>query len=155
MREDVSGVSVDYEKAFRMKLRFPSVRGDLTLEQLWNDVPLLDPEQLQTPPVQTRPWFSLDVISQQISREMREQVSESFVLDTPSPQSELLALRMAIVLRVISVKKAEQATKLQQRQLAEEARKIEKILAGRADQALEAASEEALRARLQEIRKSA
>lgn len=140
-----------YEKAIRMGLRFESTRGDLTLEQLWT-VPLRDPEQLRNP---ARQGFSLDVIAQTIHRQMREQVSESFVTDTPSAQSELLALRMAVVLRVISVKKAEEAAKSKARENALEAQKIEKILAGRADQALEGASEESLRARLQELRKSA
>ena len=81
-----------FERASRQKIRFPSCRGELTVEQLW-DVPLL-----------TTDAFCLDTIAQAIADDLETANKGRFVQANPDPRIAPLTLALDIVKRVIAVK---------------------------------------------------
>jgi hypothetical protein len=86
------------EIALRTKLRFPTPsRGEISLEQLWNDVPL-----------RSRNDFNLNAVAQEALVLVRESSVESFV-DTVTAANKAATLRLDIVKHVIKVKLAEEA----------------------------------------------
>lgn len=84
-------------KALRNKYRFPSNKGQLTIEQLF-DLPL-----------QAKNGFDLDSVAKEISRELREQAEESFVDRGSNPRKVVLEESLSIVVFVIETKQAENA----------------------------------------------
>lgn len=87
-----------FENATRNKYRFPSLRGELTAEQLW-DLPL-----------QSKTGFDLDNVAREINRNVKAQAEESFVNTTANPAKGQLEDKLAIVVHVINVKQAENET---------------------------------------------
>lgn len=86
-----------FEKATREAFRYPSAKGLITTEQLW-DLPL-----------QSKTGFDLDSVARVISREIKALGEESFVDDTGNKDTQCLKERLAIVVHIISVKKTENA----------------------------------------------
>jgi len=82
-----------FEQAARMRLRFDTPRGRLSVEDIW-DLPLKGGDA------------NLDDIAKVLFRESKADTEMSFVDDPPEP-NEALALRFEIVKHIISVKKAE------------------------------------------------
>lgn len=74
------------------KLRFPSVRGDLTTEQLW-DLPL-----------ESKSGFDLDSVAKAVNKELKAQAEESFVATTTNPAKGQLEVKLEIVKEVIADK---------------------------------------------------
>ncbi len=89
-----------FEKASRKKLRFPSTKGELSVEQLW-DLPLT-----------SNNGFDLDTIAKAVNKTVKETAEESFVKPVVSA-NVLPALRLEVVKRIIEVKleEADKATK--------------------------------------------
>lgn len=85
-----------FEKASRVKLRFPSPVGPLMVEDLW-DLPLSAARA-------ARP--SLDGVARAVHAELRILDEGSFVDDGPDPRRAALDLMMEVVKHVISRKKA-------------------------------------------------
>lgn len=83
-----------FEQASRAKLRFTSIKGPLSTEQLW-DLPLL-----------SKNGFSLDDVAKAAKRELDLASEESFVKAT-SPEKTAAELRLDVVKHVISVRIAE------------------------------------------------
>ena len=82
-----------FEQATRMKFRFPSCKGELSVEQLW-DVPL-----------RSRDDFNLNNIARGISRELEASKEENFVdVAKTNPTKDLLQSKFNVVKRVIDVK---------------------------------------------------
>jgi hypothetical protein len=124
-----------FEKATRLKLRFESVRGFLTVEDLW-DLPL------QT----TRSnGISLDILAIDLNRQIKDAATTSFVEDTPKANEEL-QLKFDIVKHIIDVKKAENAAVVDQRERAAKKARILEIIAKKQDASLESTSIEELQA---------
>ena len=84
-----------FEKASRLKLRFTSTSGNLTVEDLW-DIPLTGPLGN----------LSLDDLAKKINRDIKAEEEESFVVEK-SPKSSILELKFGIVKYIIKVKLAE------------------------------------------------
>ena len=82
-------------KATRKKYRFPSNKGPLLLEQLW-DLPL-----------QAKNGFSLDNIAQELDREIQAAGRTSFVEKGGNPAKTELEEKLAIVVFVIETIQAE------------------------------------------------
>jgi len=81
-----------FESATKKKLRFATVKGNLSVEQLW-DIPL------------TSEHFSLDLIAQDLYKRINMDATKSFVTDE-STASENDKLRFDLVLHIIKSKKA-------------------------------------------------
>ena len=84
-----------FEKATRLKLRFASNKGDLTVENLWEL------------PLQSRTGFDLDNVAKTANNELKSLSEESFVSTTNNPAKNLAQLKLDIIKRVIEVKIAE------------------------------------------------
>jgi len=84
-----------FEYATRSKFRFQSVKGELTIEQLW-DVPL-----------RSRDDFNLDVVAKAASKAVQEK-GESFVETTKTPEHLRRETALEIVKHVINKKLAEE-----------------------------------------------
>ena len=85
-----------FEYAVRNKLRFPSTKGDLNVEQLW-DVPL-----------RSRDVFNLDAIAKGANRAIKEVSEESFVEKEKTPEHARLEMVLAVVKYVIDAKLTEE-----------------------------------------------
>jgi hypothetical protein len=90
-------ISSMYEVALRKKLRFPSIKGELTLESLW-EVPLLDKNS----------DFSLNNIARNINKDLKVEEEEDFVGGGRKKAGQIkLEMQLGLVKHVISVKKEE------------------------------------------------
>lgn len=85
-----------FERAARRAYRYPSNKGELTTEQLW---------QL---PLQSKNGFDLDSVAKAINAQIKASAEESFVtpaaVDNPSTE---LKYMLGIVVAIISTKVAE------------------------------------------------
>jgi hypothetical protein len=113
-----------FEKAARTKLRFPSTRGELSAEQLW-DLPLT-----------SRSGFDLDTIAREINQNLKASTEDSFVTVRVNPMKDRFELSLDILKHIIQVKLDEiaEAAKISARR-AEKSRLVE-ILDQKKDQAL-------------------
>jgi hypothetical protein len=124
-----------FEKATRLKLRFSSIRGDLSTEQLW-DLPL-----------QSKTGFDLDIVAKGVNAQLKESAEESFVTEK-SPVSEELSLKLDILKHIIAVKlKEREEAKAASQRRAELGRLVE-VLEHKKDEALKDLSVEELEARI-------
>jgi len=127
-----------FEKASRAKLRFPSPKGLLTVEDLW-DLPLTSNTG--------KP--NLDDIARTVDRTLRELGSTtSFVEAKESSQDMELKLSMDVVKRVIEVKLAERAAAADAAKRRETKEKIMAIIEAKQNEALAGKSLEELQAQL-------
>ena len=84
-----------FERASREAFRFPSSKGDLTTEQLW---------QL---PLQSKGGFDLDTVAKQINAALKASAEESFVTPTSNAGNNLLQAKLDVVKAVIAYKQSE------------------------------------------------
>lgn len=119
-----------FEKAARLKLRFPSSVGNLTIEDLW-DLPL-----------KSR-GVSLDKLAIALNKEVKESGEESFV-DKKSTASTALTLKFDIVKHVIDVKLAEAEAAKTRAEAKARNEKIVAIIAEKQDEGLRDLSVEEL-----------
>lgn len=120
--------------ASRKKYRFPSDKGDLTTEQLW-DVPLT-----------SRNGYSVDNIAIAVNRELRSLQEESFVQNRSNPRRSELQNMLDILKEVIAIRQAEseQATELAKKQ--SQKKVIQEAIERKRQQNLESMSLEELEA---------
>jgi hypothetical protein len=85
-----------FEFATRSKLRFQSIRGDLTVEQLW-EVPL-----------RSRDDFNLDAVAKAANKALKEISEESFVEHTVTPEHTRREMALLVVKHVIDTKLVEE-----------------------------------------------
>lgn len=88
-----------FELASRQKLRFPSNRGDLTVEQLW------------TMPLQGKDGYDVDTVAKTVNAKIKELSEDSFVSTKPSKALATQQLMLDVLKHVIAVRLAEQAAK--------------------------------------------
>lgn len=120
-----------YKLAAQTILRFPSINGSLTVEQLFQ-LPLKSAKANTA---------DLDTVARTINTELKSVTQESFVDDSSnSPQRKRLELALEIVKDVIATKKAENQATLDKAAKAEKRKKLLDALAAKKDQALSAAS---------------
>jgi hypothetical protein len=125
-----------FEYATRNKLRFPSGRGELTTEQLW-DVPL-----------RSRDDFNLNSIAKAASKAWKEASEESFVETTKTPEHTRRETTLEIVKYVIEVKLADEAADKKRAENKLEKERLLKILAEKQAGVLSELSEKELQARI-------
>lgn len=120
-----------FEKASRLKLRFKSVNGLVSVEDLW-DVPLTH----------------LDSIAKALRKELREN-EESFISETKKNTTNELAFE--IVKQVIEVRLAEKEEKKAAAEKAAKKQRLLEILENKQNASLENLTEEQLRAEIEKL----
>ena len=126
-----------YKFAAMSGMRFPSRKGDLTVEQLF---------QL---PLKSQSGFDLDAVAKAVNAQLKEVGEESFVEDTSGdPKTTALKVALDVCKDVIKTKQDENRAALAKREKAEQRQKILAAMAAKKDQALTAASVEELEKQL-------
>lgn len=125
-----------FEIAARKKLRFPSIKGDLTVEQLF-DLPL-----------ESKTGCDLDNVARAIDANLKAASEGSFVSTKVSPERTDHALRLEIVKFVIADRLAENERKRLSADKAAMRARLQDALARKQDMALEGMSVEELTAQL-------
>ncbi|MBN7759739.1 hypothetical protein JYP52_01205 [Nitratireductor aquibiodomus] len=123
-----------FETATRKKLRFPSNKGELTAEQLW-DLPLT----------------SLDTIARQINQDLKAVSEEGFINVKPDPRKPDLETKLEVLKHIIAVrlKAVEDAKSASAR--SEKRRKLAEALANKEEQDLAQLSKEEILKQLEEL----
>jgi hypothetical protein len=133
-----------FEQAARRKYRFPSAKGELTVEQLW-DLPLIAAPRAGTA------IADLDSIARGIAAELRGVTSESFVETKPDPRKGDLETKLEVLKHVIAAKQADAAAAKTAAERAEKRRKLVDAIAAKDEQAIQNMSKEELLKQLAEI----
>lgn len=128
-----------FEKAFRLKLRFPSPKGALTVEDLW-DLPLTS----------STGKANLDDLARQLHQSLESQKVGSFVTKASSADVRT-QLQFDIVLRVIEVRLAENEAAAQREAARAKKQQIMEIISRKETEALSGASLDDLRAMLSSL----
>ena len=128
-----------FEQATRQALRYPSNRGDLSTEQLW-DLSLTK-----------RDGFDLDTIAKTVNAQLKTLSEESFVTKSPNPAKDSLELKLEILKYIIAVKLKEAEDRRNAADRAAERQKLYDILAEKQDSALKELSVEDIQKRLAEL----
>lgn len=130
-----------FARATRMKLRFATAKGDISLEHLW-DLPLSAANNK----------LSLDSIAKDISRTINEnKVVESFVTETPQTDT-IDILRLNIVKYIIDIKLKERNVQRDLIEKKEREKQLLEILAVKRSEKLANLTEEEIEAELSKIR---
>lgn len=90
-------MSALFERATREQFRFPSNKGELTVEQLW---------QL---PLQSKSNTDLDTVAKTINAELKKSAEESFVTPASNTGANLLSAKLDVVKVVIAYRQDENA----------------------------------------------
>jgi len=125
-----------FEKATRLKLRFPSQKGFLTVEDLW-DLPLTGK-------------VSLDNIAKQLNKEIKESSEESFVIKK-TEKNNILELKFELVKYIIKVKLSEIETAEKAKVLKEKKQKIMELIQEKENESLKSKSLEDLQKMLDDL----
>lgn len=115
-----------FEKAVRLKLRFSSPQGNLSVEDLW-DLPLTSMRAAQA---------NLNNIAKDVSRQLKAEGEEDFV-NPKTSADELLRLKLDIVKHVILTRQAENETLRAAAERKEKKARLLELIAKKQDQALE------------------
>ncbi len=125
-----------FEYATRNKLRFASVRGDLSIEQLW-DVPLRSKDD-----------FNLNAVAKAASKAFKEISEESFVETKKTPEHTRREAALEVVKYIIEVKLDEEKAAETRAARKQEKEKLLQILAEKQAGKLSELSEKELQKRI-------
>lgn len=128
-----------FEQATRKKLRFTSVRGELTVEQLW-DLPLT-----------SRNSFDLDSVAKAVNADLRSVSEESFVTTRVHPAKADHELRLELVKHVIAVRMDEEARRKDAALKASRKAQILELLAKKDEEEMLSKSKDELLRELEEL----
>lgn len=129
-----------FEKATRLKLRFSTPQGDLSVEDLW-DLPLTSASASRA---------NLNSIAKAVSRKLKDEGDEDFV--TPQPKAnEVLQLKLEIVKHVIHAKQQEREEADAAVAKREQKERLLELIQRKQDQVLEGKSLEELTAMVNSI----
>jgi hypothetical protein len=128
-----------FEFAVRSKLRFQSVRGELSLEQLW-DVPLRSKDD-----------FNLNAVAKGASKAWKDISEDSFVETARTAAHDRLENALAVVMYVIEVKLEEEKAAKKRAENKAEREKLLAILAEKQEGKLSKLSVEALQKRIEAL----
>lgn len=130
-----------YKYAAKNGLRFPSTKGLLTVEQLFQM------------PLKSQTGFDLDSVARSLSASLKALGEESFV-DTSAtdPQKRLLTTSLDIVKDVIATKQAENKAALDKAEKSSKRRKLQDILAAKEEEKMGQASIDEIRKQLEELK---
>lgn len=129
----------NFKKAAKLKLRFPSIKGHLTVEQLF-DLPLT-----------SKAGFDLDSVAKQINAGLRQASEESFVSTKPNLEKDLNQLCLDIVKEIIADKIAENEASAKAVANRHEREKLLEVLQGKKDAALTNLTEAELEAKIRAL----
>lgn len=124
-----------FEKASRLKLRFVSPQGSLSVEDLW-EIPLTTTRSSVA---------SLNEVAKNVSRALKASGEEDFV-NPKSGEDEVLQLQLDIVKHIIQVRQAENEFRRLQADRREKKAHLLELIAKKQDQELESKSLEELTA---------
>ncbi len=130
-----------FEQASILKLRFPSSKGELTTEQLWEL------------PLQSKSQFDLDNVAKAVNGQLRAVTEESFVSTATNPAKDTLQTKLEIVKHIIAAKITENTALRNAAARKAEREKLVGILADKQDEQLKALTPDAIRARIAELEK--
>jgi hypothetical protein len=126
-----------YKYAAKNGLRFPSKKGELTVEDLFEL------------PLKSQTGFDLDTVAKGINAQLKQAGEESFIPDSrPDPKRERLTVALDIVKDVIKTKLEENAAAMAKADRAKQRTKLLDAIAAKQDQALSASSLEDLKKQL-------
>jgi|SRR6185503_13749958 len=125
-----------FEYATRNKLRFASIRGELSVEQLW-DVPL-----------RGRDDFNLNAIAKAANKAFKDVSEENFVETTKTPEHARREATLSVVKYIIEVKLAEEEATKNRAAKKQEKEKLLAILAEKQAGKLSELSEKELQRRI-------
>jgi len=128
-----------FEYATRNKLRFASIRGELTVEQLW-DVPLY--------PFRSNGEFNLNTIARAANQALKDVSEGNFVETAKTPEHTRREAALEVVKYVIETKLAEEAAAKDRASKKQEKEKLLAILAEKQDGKLSDLSEKELQKRI-------
>lgn len=134
---------MNFEKAIRNKFRFPSAKGELSVEQLW-DLPLL---------VKTQ-GIDLNSVAVALNNELKTLGEESFVETGSNPKRALVSDKLDIVKYIISVKQEEKNVAEKRLQTSQQISDLENLLHNKKKDALQSLSEAEIEAKLAALRGS-
>jgi hypothetical protein len=121
-----------FEIATRTKMRF-QFKGPKSVEEIW-DLPVED----------------LDSIFKSLNTQLK-QVKEESLLNTKSKADQALDIQVEIVKYIVQVKLAEQAAKLQAKEIAAKKQLLYQALANRENKDMEGKSAEEIRAMIEAL----
>lgn len=122
-----------YKEASKMKLRFSTVKGNLSVEDLW-DLNLT----------------ALDKMAVAIDEQISKNPKKSFISET-TPEDKVSKLKLDILKDIISTKLEEKAKKDSEKQKISERNKLLEILAKKEEASLENLSIEELKKKIAEL----
>lgn len=134
-----------FERAARSKLRFDSIRGQLTTEDLW-DLPLTASSRA-TRDVKV----DLDTIARSISATLRSIGQDSFVEMKPDPRKPTLELQLDILKHIIASKVSDAQAAETRAAKAEQRRILTEALAEKESEEVGKMSKEEILAKLAEL----
>lgn len=134
---------MNFEKAIRNKFRFPSAKGELSVEQLW-DLPLL---------VKTQ-GIDLNSVAVALNNELKTLGEESFVETGSNPKRALVSDKLDIVKYIIGVKQREKDAAEKRQQTSQQIADLENLLHNKKKDALQNLSEAEIEAKLAALRGS-
>lgn len=105
-----------FELAARQKLRFPSNRGELTVEDLWEM------------PLQSKNGYDVDTVARGVNAKIKELSEDSFVSTAPSKALTKQRLMLDVLKHVIAVRLAEQAAREKRANNKAERQRLEALL---------------------------
>lgn len=123
-----------FERASRKALRFSSVKGDLTTEQLW---------QLNL--------NALDTVARRVNTELKSISEESFIATKPDPRKPDLELRLDILKHIIASKLADEEAAKTRAEKAAKKDLLLKALASKQNEAVANMSEAEIRAEIEAL----
>ena len=128
-----------FEKASKLKVRYESPAGLLSVDDLW-DLPLTS----------TVKKANLDDLAIYLNKELKESDTTSFVNKT-TKTNELTKLKFDVVLRVIEVRKAEDEAASLKRVNKEKKQKLLELISQKQDESLKSKSVEELQTLVNEL----
>lgn len=128
-----------FESATRLKVRFETTKGMITVEDLW-DIPLTS----------RTTGFSLDDVAKNLNKQVKESGEESFVVKK-STKNETLELKFEIVKYIIKKRLEEKETLNKELIKAIEKEKLLKLLSEKKDENLKSKTVEEIEQMLKEL----
>ena len=128
-----------FEQASRLKLRFASVKGELTIEHLWGL------------PLQSKTSFDLDTVAKAVARDLKAVTEESFVVETSPTNTVLITALLGSASAMTAVRLAENAAATNRSARSAERQKLLGILADKQDESLKNLTPEQIQKRLDEL----
>lgn len=129
-----------FEQASRDKLRFPSVKGRISVEDLW-DLPLT-----------SRSGFDLDSVAKAVNADLKSSAEESFVNTVANPAKRAHELQLEVVKHIIAVRIKERDDAKNREARLEERRRLLAVLEEKNAESLRGMSAEDIMKRLDELK---